>query len=92
MELIDVPTCNPFGTVDCWGSSGLSEPSLLRSIKEDLDCVRQRDPAARSKLETLLTFAHRLWSGGWRFLARFLSWLVRFLSDVNIHHWQAHLH
>jgi len=94
-ELIDVPTCNPFATADCRGSSGPSEPSFLHLIKEDLDCVRQRDPAARSKLETLLTYpgvhaviwhriAHR-WGGGWRFLARFLSWLGRFLTNVAIH-------
>jgi serine O-acetyltransferase len=102
-ELIDVPTCNPFVTVDCCGSPGLSEPSLLRLIKQDLDCVRQRDPAARNMLETLLTYpgvhvviwhriAHRLWDGGWRFLARFLSWLARFLPNGDIHHWPAPFH
>lgn len=31
------------------------EPSLLRLIREDIGCVRQRDPAARSEVETLLT-------------------------------------
>jgi serine O-acetyltransferase len=71
-------------------------PSLLQLIKEDVGCVRLRDPAARSELETLLTYpgvhaliwhriAHRLWGGGWRFPARLLSWLGRFLSNVDIH-------
>ncbi|MGO8910743.1 MAG: serine O-acetyltransferase [Bradyrhizobium sp.] len=71
-------------------------PSLLQLIKEDVGCVRLRDPAARSELETLLTYpgvhaliwhriAHRLWGAGWRFPARLLSWLGRFLSNVDIH-------
>jgi serine O-acetyltransferase len=70
--------------------------SLLRLIAEDVRCVRLRDPAARSELETLLTYpgvhaviwhrcAHRLWCAGWRFPARLLSWLCRFLSNVDIH-------
>lgn len=95
-EMIDVPTCNPFVAADWCGSSGPAKPSFLHLIKEDLDCVRQRDPAARTKLEALLTYpgvhaviwhriAHRLWGGGWRFLARFLSWLGRFLTNVDIH-------
>jgi serine O-acetyltransferase len=73
-----------------------SDPSLLQLIREDLACVRQRDPAARSELETALTYpgvhaviwhrlAHRLWHGGWRFAARLLSWLGRFLTNVDIH-------
>jgi serine O-acetyltransferase len=71
-------------------------PSLLQLIKEDISCVRLRDPAARSELETLLTYpgvhaliwhriAHRLWGAGWRFPARLLSWFGRFLSNVDIH-------
>ena len=73
-----------------------SEPSLWRLIREDIGCVRLRDPAARSELETLLTYpgvhaviwhrlAHRLWQDGWRFPARLLSWLGRFVSNVDIH-------
>jgi serine O-acetyltransferase len=71
-------------------------PSLLAVIREDIGCVRLRDPAARSQVETLLTYpgihaviwyrmAHRLWTTGWRFPARLLSWLGRFLSNVDIH-------
>lgn len=69
---------------------------LIRLIREDVGCVRLRDPAARSELETLLTYpgihaliwhriAHRLWVAGWRFPARLLSWFGRFLSNVDIH-------
>lgn len=71
-------------------------PSLLQLIREDVACVRLRDPAARSELETLLTYpgvhaliwhriAHRLWRDDWKFAARLLSWLGRFLSNVDIH-------
>ena len=55
-------------------------PSLLQLIKEDVGCVRLRDPAARSELETLLTYpgvhaliwhriAHRYWKADWKFAA-----------------------
>src|SRR5271165_6074740 len=63
-------------------------PSLARLIREDVSCVRLRDPAARSEIETLLTYpgihaviwyrlAHWLWLAGWRFPARLVSWLGR---------------
>jgi serine O-acetyltransferase len=90
VEFVDVPTLDPMLAAASRG------PSLLRLISEDINCVRQRDPAARSKLETLLTypgvhaiiwhrFAHRLWRAGLRFPARLLSWFCRFLSNVDIH-------
>jgi serine O-acetyltransferase len=70
--------------------------SLYRQIREDVGCVRMRDPAARSELETLLLYpgihamiwhriAHWLWGSGWRFLGRFVSWLSRFLTNIDIH-------
>jgi serine O-acetyltransferase len=73
-----------------------ARPSLLRLIRDDIACVRLRDPAALSEFETLLTYpgvhaliwhrvAHRLWINQWRFSARLLSWLGRFLSNVDIH-------
>lgn len=78
-------------------SASTSPPaSLLRLIRDDIACVRLRDPAARGWFETLLTYpgihaliwhraAHRLWVGNWRFSARLLSWLGRFVSNVDIH-------
>ncbi|MDP1611822.1 MAG: serine O-acetyltransferase [Sulfuritalea sp.] len=59
-------------------------------------CVFGRDPAARSRREVLLTYpglhamlmhrlAHVLWRGGWCFAARWLSWLARLLTNVDIH-------
>ena len=71
-------------------------PGLWATLKEDLACVFQRDPAARSTLEVLTTYpgvhailahrlSHRLWLAGWRFMARFLSFLGRTLTNVDIH-------
>ncbi|MFA7322049.1 MAG: serine O-acetyltransferase [Dokdonella sp.] len=71
-------------------------PGLFSLACEDLACVFDRDPAARSRLEVLLTYpglhamlmhrpAHRLWQGGWRFAARWLGWLARLLTNVDIH-------
>jgi serine O-acetyltransferase len=71
-------------------------PSLWAMLREDLACVFQRDPAARSTLEVLTTYpgvhallahrlSHRLWQAGWHFAARFLSFLGRTLTNVDIH-------
>jgi len=71
-------------------------PGLLATLAEDVACVRARDPAARGTIEIVLTYpgvhavawhrvAHRLWRRGLRFPARFLSWLARFLTNVDIH-------
>ena len=74
----------------------LAAPGLWATLKEDLACVFQRDPAARSTLEVLTTYpgvhailthrlSHRLWLGGWRFPARLLSFVGRTLTNVDIH-------
>ncbi len=87
--VVDIPLAEP-------SPPGPVKRSLLRLIGEDIGCVRQRDPAARSHLETLLTYpgihaviwyriANRLWTAGWRFPARLLSWFGRFASNVDIH-------
>jgi serine O-acetyltransferase len=69
---------------------------LLRHWREDISCVFERDPAAHSHLEVLLTYpgvhailwhrlAHGLWCRGWHLSARFLAWLSRTLTNVDIH-------
>jgi len=71
-------------------------PGLWGLMREDLRCVFERDPAARSTFEVLATYpgvhailahrlSHRLWRGGWRFMARFLSFVARMLTNVDIH-------
>lgn len=70
--------------------------SLRQLLKEDLDCVFDRDPAARNRLEVLLTYpglhaifahrvAHGLWKRGLRFAARWLSYFSRMFTQIDIH-------
>ena len=70
--------------------------ALLKRIKQDLDCVFERDPAARNRMEVLLTYpglhaiithrlAHGLWARGWRFTARWMSYFIRMFSQIDIH-------
>lgn len=73
-----------------------SAPSLFRLWKEDVRCVFQRDPAARSTFEVIATYpgtqaiamhrlGHCLWVRGWRFMPRFLSFVTRMFTNVDIH-------
>jgi len=70
--------------------------SVWSLIRQDVLCVFERDPAARTKREVLTTypgvhaiilyrFAHRLWRRGWRFSARFLSYVARVWTGIDIH-------
>ena len=72
------------------------EPGLLALAREDLVCVFDRDPAARSRFEVLLTYpglhalvihrlAHVLWQCGWRFAGRWLAYVARLLTNVDVH-------
>ncbi len=72
------------------------QPSLLKLLREDVSCVFQRDPAARSAFEVLTTYpgvhaillqriSHRLWKFGLRYLARLLSWFARLMTNIDIH-------
>ena len=69
---------------------------MFKTLGEDIEAARARDPAARSKLEVLLLypglhalFAHRmshaLWRRGWRLTARWISQFARFLTGIEIH-------
>jgi serine O-acetyltransferase len=73
-----------------------SSASLWKMWREDLGCVKARDPAARNTLEVALTYpgvhaiiwhrlAHRLWQSGFKFPARFISWFARVVTNVDIH-------
>jgi serine O-acetyltransferase len=72
------------------------EPGLFALLREDVACVFQRDPAARSRFEVITTYpgvhailmqrlAHRLWRAGLRYAARLLSWLARLFTNIDIH-------
>lgn len=65
-------------------------------LREDLAAAKLRDPAARSAWEIAVLYsglhaiwsyrlAHALWTRGWRFPARALSQLTRWLTGVEIH-------
>jgi len=69
---------------------------FFKTAGEDIRCVFENDPAARSMLEVVFCYpglhaiwAHRathwLWRHGFRFLARFGSQLTRFFTGVEIH-------
>ena len=69
---------------------------MFRRIREDIHCVFDRDPAARSVWEVLTCYpgfhalqlhrvSHGLWKLGLRWLARFTSHIARFLTGIEIH-------
>jgi len=69
---------------------------MFGRLREDLDSIAERDPAAYSKIEILLCYpglhavlwhrlSHRLWLSGLRTCARFASHLGRMLTGVEIH-------
>jgi len=69
---------------------------MFTKLREDIDCILQRDPAARSRLEIVTCYpglhaiwvhrmAHRLWSSGWFWLGRFTSHLGRIFTGIEIH-------
>jgi serine O-acetyltransferase len=71
-------------------------PNLLSSIREDVATVRERDPAAKSRLEVFLCYAglhaiwsyrinHWLWNHGLFLAARWLSEVARFVTGIEIH-------
>ena len=69
---------------------------LVASIREDVTTVRERDPAAKSRLEVFLCYSglhavwfyrinHWLWNHGFWLLARWLSQVACFLTGIEIH-------
>jgi serine O-acetyltransferase len=69
---------------------------FIASIREDVATVRERDPAAKSRVEVFLCYAglhavwfyrvnHWFWNHGFLLLARWLSQVARFLTGIEIH-------
>jgi serine O-acetyltransferase len=69
---------------------------VREALRRDLAAVRERDPAARTDLEIVLTYpglhavwghrlSHRLWVRGRKLPARLVSALVRAVTGVDIH-------
>jgi serine O-acetyltransferase len=69
---------------------------MLKTLREDIRSVFDRDPAARSTLEVLLCYAglhaiwdhriaHWLWNHNLKLLARLFSQWSRFITGIEIH-------
>lgn len=69
---------------------------MFSRLKEDIACVFARDPAAQSVFEVLTTYpgvhavlVHRLshycWRTGFRWLARFIAYVSRWWTGIEIH-------
>ena len=69
---------------------------MFKSLREDVEAVFQRDPAARSRIEVLLCYpgvhalifhrlGHWLWIRGWKLAGRFTSQVGRFMTGIEIH-------
>lgn len=69
---------------------------MFERLKEDINCVFARDPAARTAFEVLTNYpglhavllhrlAHKLWLAEWKWLARTLSSFSRWLTGIEIH-------
>jgi len=69
---------------------------MIKTIKEDIKAVFERDPAATSVIEVIFTYSgfhailihrlsHWLWKKRVPFLPRLLSQIARFLTGIEIH-------
>ena len=69
---------------------------MLKHLKEDINCVFDRDPAARTRFEILTTYpgiwavivhriSHALFKRGFKWLARVLSNISRLFTGIEIH-------
>lgn len=70
--------------------------SPLTRLREDVEAMKSRDPAARSTAEIVMCYpgvhaiwlhrmSHRLWRRGHKLSARFLSHVTRFFTGIEIH-------
>jgi serine O-acetyltransferase len=69
---------------------------MFSRICADIDCILERDPAARSRFEVLTCYpglhavilhrpAHWCWTNGLKWLGRFISQLARWFTGIEIH-------
>lgn len=69
---------------------------MFQRLREDIACILERDPAARSAWEVLTCYpglhalvlhrrAHWCWTHGLKWPGRFISHLARFLTGIEIH-------
>jgi serine O-acetyltransferase len=69
---------------------------MFKQLREDITCIHQRDPAARSRFEILTCYpglhaimihrlAHALWQRQWLWSGRFISHIGRIFTGIEIH-------
>lgn len=69
---------------------------MFKRLRSDIQCILERDPAARTAFEVLTCypglhavvlhrFAHACWNNGFKWLGRFVSHLSRFFTGIEIH-------
>ena len=69
---------------------------MLSRLKTDIDCILERDPAARTRWEVLTCYpglhallmhrlAHWCWTHGLKWPGRFVSHLARWFTGIEIH-------
>ncbi|MFZ9609850.1 MAG: serine O-acetyltransferase [Methylococcales bacterium] len=69
---------------------------MFSRLKEDIACVFERDPAAQSVFEVITTYpgvhavlihrlSHFIWNAGFLWLARFIAYISRWLTGIEIH-------
>jgi len=69
---------------------------MFSRIRSDIQCILDRDPAARNTWEVLTCypglhavvlhrFAHACWTGGFKWLGRFVSHFSRWVTGIEIH-------
>ncbi|MCU7958652.1 MAG: serine O-acetyltransferase, partial [gamma proteobacterium symbiont of Bathyaustriella thionipta] len=74
----------------------LKPKGLRYLIRGDIDCVFQRDPAARTRWEVITTYpgvhaillyriSNALWRRNWRYFPRLLSYIARIWTSIDIH-------
>ena len=69
---------------------------MLDRLRSDIQCILDRDPAARSTWEVITCYpglhaiwlqrpAHWCWTHGFKWLGRFISHMARWLTGIEIH-------
>ncbi len=69
---------------------------MFSRLRSDIQCILERDPAARSTFEVLTCYpglhalwlhrrAHWCWNNGLKWLGRFISHLARWFTGIEIH-------
>ncbi|MGL4667629.1 MAG: serine O-acetyltransferase [Saezia sp.] len=69
---------------------------MFDRIKEDINCILERDPAARTRWEVLTCYpglhavvmhrwAYSCWQNNWKWLGRFISHVARCMTGIEIH-------